>query len=53
VFDTAGAMYSYFRIGSPITDWIPAFVGLLLVLASYGLYVATLDPITTRNAATP
>lgn len=37
-FDTLGALYSHFSTGSKIELWLPAFIGIALVLSSYYLY---------------
>jgi DoxX-like family len=47
VFDTGGALYSHYSVGSATKDWIPALLGLMLVGASYGLYTLMGGPIET------
>jgi hypothetical protein len=37
-FDLAGAVFSGLFVGDPIVQWIPVFVGLILVFTSYFLY---------------
>jgi uncharacterized membrane protein YphA (DoxX/SURF4 family) len=37
-FDLVGAVYSGLVVGDPIRDWVPVFVGLILVFGSYITY---------------
>ena len=38
VFDMLGAIYSHIATGDPIGAWMPAFIGLVLVVGSYIFY---------------
>ena len=37
-FDLVGAVYSGLVVGDPIVQWLPVFVGLILVFGSYITY---------------
>lgn len=37
VFDLIGALYSHLSVGDPISAWLFAVIGLVLVVASYSL----------------
>jgi hypothetical protein len=37
-FDTFGAIYSHLAVGDTADKWLPALLGLILVLGSYSLY---------------
>ena len=41
VFDTGGALYSHWRSHSTPSNWLPALLGLILVISSYALYTRT------------
>lgn len=34
-FDIMGAIYSFYAVHDPVSDWLPLFVGLILIGLSY------------------
>ncbi|MFC0182458.1 DoxX-like family protein [Pseudarcicella hirudinis] len=38
VFDLAGAMYSGFSVGDPVSGWLPISVGFIIIAVSYIFY---------------
>lgn len=38
VIDLSGAMYSFIRVGDPVSQWAPMIIGFALIFASYILW---------------
>jgi len=49
VFDLTGAFYSHLSVGDPPSGWMPAGVGLVLVISSYVAYRKRLDRTATSG----
>jgi hypothetical protein len=37
-FDVVGAIYSFYKVGDPVSSWAPLIIGLVLIAVSYILY---------------
>lgn len=52
-FDVTGALYSAMAVGDAPVTWLPALLGIVLIVGSYGLYrrraAATLQPAPIHN----
>jgi hypothetical protein len=51
--DLVGALYSHMSVGDPVSRWLPAVIGLVLVASAYLLFrqrVAVAQPLAPAHA---
>jgi DoxX-like family len=51
-FDTGGALYSHLRSHSQASKWVPALLGLMLVLGSFWLYTTVIESHESKRGLT-